>query len=140
MNVLRQNTDYAMRLVGHMAAHYSDGAIPVRVMAEEEDVSYQFACKIMQKLHDAGLARSEMGSKGGYSLVRGPGEITLLDVVRAMQGGVTVNRCTCGEEKDMCPRKEICPVNDKLCELQGMVDSYLASVTIQDLLNGKAKK
>ena len=123
-----------------MAAHYDDGAISVRVMAGEEDVSYQFACKIMQKLHEAGLASSEMGAKGGYSLVRKPSEITLLDVVHAMQGGVTVNHCTCGDDIETCPRKDFCPVNDKLCELQGMVDSYLGSVTIQELLDGTAKK
>ncbi|MFC1781988.1 RrF2 family transcriptional regulator [Planctomycetota bacterium] len=131
MNILRQNTDYALRMMGNLAAHYDQGAVSVRVLAQDEEVSYQFACKILQKLHDAHLVESVMGPKGGYRLRREPDQITMLDVVGAMQGELAVNRCT--NSNDGCARKVKCPLNGQLCELQQMVDNFMAGVTLQRL-------
>ena len=131
MNILRQNTDYALQMMGNLAAHYDEGAVSVRVLAQDEEVSYQFACKILQKLHDARLVESVMGPKGGYRLCRDPEQITILEVVGAMQGELAVNRCT--NSNDGCARKAKCPLNGQLCELQYMVDNFMAGVTLQRL-------
>ncbi len=132
MDVLRKNTDYALRIMGNLAGNYGRGTISVRMLAKEEDVSYQFACKIVQKLQGAGLVESAMGPTGGYRLSREPRQITMLDVIRAMQGDIAINRCTKGS--DNCPRQSKCGVSGKLCQLQGRVEDFLADVKLQDLL------
>jgi Rrf2 family transcriptional regulator, iron-sulfur cluster assembly transcription factor len=132
MNILRKNTDYALRMMGNLAGNYGQGAVSVRMLARQEDVSYQFACKILQKLQGAGLVESAMGPAGGYRLCREPEKITMLDVVQAMQGDVTVNRCT--DENDNCPRQANCPVSKVLCRLQRNVDEFLRGVTFMMLL------
>jgi len=132
MNVLRKNTDYALRMMGNLAGQYGQNAVSVRMLAKEEDVSYQFACKILQKLQGAGLVESVMGPTGGYQLRRVPEQITMLDVVRTMQGDITVNRCTGGA--DGCPRQAKCPLSSKLCQLQQEMEDFLADVRLQDLL------
>ena len=132
MDVLRKNTDYALRMMGNLAGRHGQEAVSVRVLAREEDVSYQFACKILQKLQAAGLVESEMGPAGGYRLCQEPERLTMLDVVRAMQGDVAVNRCT--KTGDTCPRRSKCGVSGKLCELQQHVEAFLAAVKLQDLL------
>ena len=68
MNVLRQNSDYALRMMGNLASNYTQRAVSVRMLSQEENVSYQFACKILQELHRAGLVKSEMGAAGGYQV------------------------------------------------------------------------
>ena len=132
MDILRKNTDYALRMMGNLAGRYGQGAVSVRVLAKQEDVSYQFACKILQKLQGAGLVESEMGPVGGYELCRDPGQITMLDVIRATQGDMEVNWCTKGS--DSCPRQSKCAVSGKLCQLQVKVDEFLVGITLQDLL------
>jgi len=131
MNVLRKNTDYALRMMGNLAGNYGDGSVSVRKLAQQEGVSYQFACKILQKLQGERLVASEMGPGGGYKLCRAPEQITMLDVIRAMQGNVTINHCTDGY--DRCERQSKCGVSGKLCQLQQRVDEFLADVTLRDL-------
>jgi len=135
MNVLRKNTDYALRMMGNLAGNYGQKAVSVRMLARQEDVSYQFACKILQKLQGVGLVESMMGPAGGYRLCLEPEKITMLDVIRTMQGNVAVNRCT--DENDNCPRQANCPVSRVLCRLQRDVDEFFVKVTLKDLLNNK---
>ena len=137
MNVLRHNTDYALRMMCCLARHFGNGTVSVRVLAKEEDVSYQYACKILQKLHESGLVESQMGPKGGYKLSKEPHLITMLDVIRAVQGMITVNHCTL--ETGHCDRQDTCPLNGQLCMLQTQIDKYLREVSLVDILNHKKK-
>ena len=132
MNILRKNTDYALRMMSNLADNYGQGTVSVRILAKKEDVSYQFACKILQKLQGACLVKSAMGPAGGYRLCREPEQINMLDVIRAMQGNVTINRCTDGY--DRCERQSNCKVSGKLCQLQRQVEEFLADVTLRDLI------
>ena len=138
MNIFRKNTDYALRMMGNLAGNYGQQAVSVRMLARQEDVSYQFACKILQKLQGAGLVESAMGPAGGYRLCREPEKITMLNVIRAMQGDITVNRCT--NKDDNCPRQANCPVSRVLCQLQWNIDEFFAKITLKDLLDGNCTK
>lgn len=131
MNILRKNADYALRMVGNLAGSYGQGAVSVRMLAKQEEVSYQFACKILQKLQCAGFVESAMGPTGGYQLSREPKQITMLDVIEVMQGDVAINRCTKGD--DNCPRQANCPVSIVLRRLQKNMDEYFGEVTLKDL-------
>ncbi|MHC4616635.1 MAG: RrF2 family transcriptional regulator [Planctomycetota bacterium] len=132
MNILRQNTDYALRVMVNLAKNHSNDAVSARLLAEQEDISYHFACKILQQLHNAKLVESRMGPKGGFSLSRPPGKIELLRVVEAIQGPVRMNKCLLGT--NTCPRRPKCAVSGKLAELQEYIDSYLRGITLAEFL------
>lgn len=138
MDIIRQNSDYALRMMGHLASSYAGGTVSVRVLAEHEGVSYQFACKILQQLHRAGLVRSSRGPAGGYQLGREPARITMLEVIEAMQGALTVNRCTAGGAG--CPRQGSCRVAGKLAQLHDVASGFLAEVTLNSLVDERAEK
>lgn len=131
MDILRRNTDYALRAMAHLAKHYGGESISTRVIAECEDISYQLACKLMQKMNDAGLVTSAMGPKGGFTLSKDPSKINLLEIIEAVQGPLTVNRCL--SEEDTCPRKEFCPLSDKMREMQDYIVGSLSESTLGDL-------
>lgn len=131
MDILRRNTDYALRLMIGLAKYYESGSVSTRVLAEEQEVSYQLACKLMQRLHDARLVDSCMGPKGGFRLSRAPGQINLLDVVEVIQGPVRMNRCLMSD--CACPRAGNCSVRTRITELQGYIEEYLRNVTVSDL-------
>ena len=147
MDILRRNTDYALRLVVHLAGQADDGeAVSTRVLAEAQDVSYQLACKLMQKLHAAELVDSDMGAKGGFRLKRSPEEISIVEVIEAIQGPLRLNRCLLGH--GVCPRQETCTIRAKIGELQERMDDYLRDITLAELVQqrtatskpGKAKR
>ena len=77
----------------NLARNYDIGLVSSRTIALQEKVPYQLACKLMQKLHKAKLIKSAMGPKGGFSLSRKPGKITLLQIIGAVQEPLSLNRC-----------------------------------------------
>ncbi len=138
MDVVRRNTDYAVRLMVNLARQYGHGPVSTRVAASEEGVSYPLACKLMQKLHGSKLIESCMGPKGGFSLGRKPSEITLLEVVEAIQGPISVNRCLLSS--DACSRQVSCAVRAKLAGVQENIQTSLASITFDDLSQNKGAR
>ncbi|MBN1844497.1 MAG: Rrf2 family transcriptional regulator [Sedimentisphaerales bacterium] len=131
MSLFRQNTDYALRVMVHLAQFQDHGCISARQLAEQQDISSQFACKILQQLHEARLVQSTLGAKGGYRLSRPAGMITMLEVIQAAQGPLNLHRCLEGLQS--CPRQGGCPVRGKFTELQGQIDGFLGRITLAEL-------
>lgn len=139
MDVVRRNTDYAARLIVNLAKHFGNGPISTRTAAAQEHVPYQLACKLMQKLNNAKLVKSCMGPKGGFVLGREPSKISLLEVVESIQGPISINRCVLKE--DVCSRKMVCSVREKLAYIQKNMTSEMAAITLDELTKpGRNKK
>ena len=133
VKILRQNTDYAVRAMIHLAAHRDVPAVSTRQIASQEGIAFQFAGKIMQKLHSAGMVRSVMGPKGGFALAGDPSEINLLQIIVAIQGPIGLNDCLLATS--ICTRKPRCPVSPKLAELQEYIEKFLANINLYDLIS-----
>ena len=114
-----------------LAQRTGDEAVSTRVLAQEQEVSYQLACKLMQQLQDARIVRSTMGPKGGFRLGRDPARISLLEIIEVVQGPLRLNRCLLRESG--CSRQEICPIRGKINQLQDQMGEYLGGVTLADL-------
>ncbi len=138
MDVLRRNTDYALRAVVNLTVHYGNEPVSTRTIAIEEDISYQLACKLMQKLQKAGLVKSCMGSKGGFQLTREPAKISLIEVVEAIQGPISLNRCLLGV--DACTKQKECTLRVRLVGLQESISGYLTDITLDELSSQRHTK
>jgi len=136
IDLVRRNTDYALRLMVNVARHYGNGPVSTRVAAAEEDVPYQLACKLMQRLHRSKLVKSCMGPKGGFSLGKEPSQISLREVVETIQGPISINRCLLAA--DACHRRRNCMASAKLGELQEYVRNYLDHITLDELLHARS--
>ena len=90
---LNQATDYAFRMVLHMALLPSGSKITGAVLDEHELIPERFLLKIMRSLIAAGIMKSFRGVDGGFALNRSPQEISLLDVIRAVEGDAYLQRC-----------------------------------------------
>jgi len=135
MDILRRNTDYALRLAVNLAGRYGDGSVSTRALSDEEDVSYHLACKLMQRLHKEGLVESDMGPKGGFRLARPPQEVPILAVIEAIQGPLRLNRCLLGD--GACQRQDGCPIRARIGRLQEQMDQYLGAVTLGELAQSR---
>ena len=136
MDLIRRNTDYALRLAAHLANEFASGRpLSSRVLAKDNDVSYALACKLLQKLAGAGLVGSTMGPKGGFVLARSPETISLKQVVEAVQGPINVNSCLARDFN--CPKQENCPISPKLKEMQQQMEGFLDTVKLSEFVKKK---
>ena len=83
---LNQATDYAFRMILHMAMLPSGQKVTGGVLAEQEMIPERFLLKIMRSLIAAGIMKSFRGVDGGFALNREPKDISMLDVIRAVEG------------------------------------------------------
>ncbi len=131
MDIVRRNTDYAIRAMVALACNYGNGLVSSRTISDGQDIPYQLTCKLMQKISRKRLVKSFMGPQGGFSLSRKPSQISLLEIIEAVQTPLSVNRCLLA--KDKCPRKKTCTVRPKLLDLQKYIGSYLSKITLDKL-------
>lgn len=88
-----QETDYAFRIVQMFTASDSGQYLTAGEMSEQERIPYRFLLRVLGKLKKAGIIESRQGTDGGYRLARPGEEVTLRDVVIAVEGDICINRC-----------------------------------------------
>lgn len=129
MEITRE-ADYAVRCVLYL----SKGPGSVTMMdeiAEKMRIPRAFLAKILQKLARAGITKSVRGPRGGVQVVKDPSTITLRDVVEAIDGPVTLNRC--GIDAHSCSSFRTCTVHPVWFRLREIVADYLGSVDFAQL-------
>ncbi len=131
MEFIRRNTDYGIRALVYMSRKPKDCIFLVRHLAGEVEVSDDFLRKILQKLANASIVKSHRGPQGGFSLTRDPKEITVLDIMEALQGPVAINQCFLGVSA--CPNYSSCEIKENLEGIQEEMLAILSKVTIADL-------
>ena len=125
---LNQTTDYAFRVILHLACT-AEGEIASGVtIAEKQSIPPGFLQKVMRLLTKAGIVQSYRGAGGGFTLARKAADISLLDVVVAMEGPLGIHRCLL--ERSACNRHctSDCPVHEALDEIQNCLVAELAAV------------
>lgn len=117
-------SDYAVRIVDKLSK--STGRMDAKTISECTDVPLRFALKIMRKLVGDGIVKSYKGSKGGYMLARPAAEITLRQVIEAVEGPYRISRCL--SEEHVCTRGSGC-----CCRFQRVFDRI--SISVRDELD-----
>ncbi len=132
MEIIRRNTDYALRALAYLAVKRGE-VVPAAEIAESENVPIDYLHKILRKLARGGLVESTMGPGGGFALGREPGSITLLEAVELMQGKITMNRCALGRNR--CPMSKGCVLKSTWLELEGKMVDFLEGITLEDIVD-----
>ena len=114
MQITRQ-ADYAVRAVLHLARS-GDIRTATSAIAEEQKIPPSFLAKIISQLSIAGLLHTSRGARGGVTLARDPAEITLLEVIEAIDGPIQLNECV--GEIGNCTFDNECPLRPVWCEAQ----------------------
>jgi Rrf2 family protein len=129
---LTRGTDYGMRGMAYLAAQPFEQVTLLHDVARNQEVPESYLAKIFQDLSKAGLVRSHRGAKGGFSLARPANEINLRQVIEALQGPISLNRCL--DVRDVCTRSEDCPMSKVLRKAQEQVLATLDAATLDTLL------
>ncbi len=132
MEIIRRNTDYALRSLVRLAQAPPGKPVPVSYLAEAEGIPLNFLQKIFRKFAEAGIVFSQRGAQGGYLLAKEPEDISILDIVEVMQGRPAINQCY--DQEQECERAEVCALKDAWRPLQESITSALAALKLADLI------
>jgi Rrf2 family protein len=132
MQITRQ-ADYAIRAVRYLAKPHEKDRVSTRDVAEAMEIPPSFLAKIISQLSIAGLLHTSRGARGGVSLARLPKDISVLDVVEAIDGPILLNECV-GTTKP-CSFEKDCLVHPIWLEVQESLVSKLRETRFDVLFN-----
>ena len=134
MQVTREG-DYGIRSVLYLARQPFKKVSFVNEISEEYKIPRSFLAKILQKLVKAKIVRSYRGVKGGFSLARQAKEISVLDVLEAIEGKTAMNVCLMDKKK--CDFSKQCPVHPVWMTVQSKVTETLKKANFDELARQK---
>ena len=125
---------YGLRAMVDMALHTNEGPLPLRVIAERQSISESYLEQVFTGLRKAGLVRASRGAQGGYELSRLAKEITVGEILRALEGPIIPVHCVGDTDSGpRCERERICITRSFWEDLRDKINDYLDSVTLLDL-------
>jgi Rrf2 family protein len=123
---------YGTRVMLELALNYGEGHMLLKDIAKKQDISVGYLEQIMPSLKAAGFINASRGAHGGYTLARPPVEITLCEIVSALEGPISLVECISSPE--VCDRVESCVTHDLWGEVSEKIESTLRSKNLQDLV------
>lgn len=130
---ISRKSDYALRAVLYIARQTNDKRSSINAIAESERVPRDFLAKILKELTRAEILKSYQGVHGGYQLGRSPAQISVLDVIEAMDGPLGVNLCVRGEIGCDCEHSDRCAMHPFWRKVQTQLRSSLKNETFAKL-------
>ncbi len=129
---------YGLRLMLELGMHFGEGPISTEAISETQEISSNYIHNIINILQSSNLIRSIRGPKGGYILTRDPLEITVLDIITALEGSIFTVDCVADSE--ICKRSDSCVTRDVWSEVTSTVNEVLANITLQSLVDKQKEK
>jgi Rrf2 family protein len=126
--LVTREADYAIRCVLEVARH---GRISAAEVARTRSISRTFLGKIVQTLAKAGIVSTRRGVGGGISLAVAPADLTLLQIIEAIEGPLVLNECLVSQPD--CPQIAVCPAYPYLCEAQRSL-RHIFDVSVAEML------
>lgn len=128
---------YALRVMTDLAQHQGEGIVPLKAIAQRQDVSLKYLEAIVASLTRAGVLVSQRGKDGGYRLARQPAEYTVWEILRLSEGSLSPVACLeCTDSH--CEKADSCLTLPVWQQLDDLIESYLSGITIADLVTGDA--
>lgn len=137
MEITRQ-ADYAVRAMVHVGRLPLGSRVSTATISEAEKIPLPFLTKVIAHLVRSGLVTTNRGMGGGVSVARAPQEITLLEILEAIEGPILLNRCL--QREGMCEIEHRCPVHDVWAKIQHSLVKQLGSVTVSELVHKQVEK
>jgi Rrf2 family protein len=124
---------YGLRAMVDMAVHQTDGPLALRVIAERQGISESYLEQVFTNLRKNGLVRASRGSQGGYELSRPAAEISVDQILTALEGPIAPVFCVDKTNASNCERHSICATRSFWEELRDRINEFLSSTSLQDL-------
>jgi Rrf2 family cysteine metabolism transcriptional repressor len=126
--------EYGIRMMVEVARHDGTGPVSLTDVSREEDLPLPYLEQLVGKLRKADLLVSRQGAHGGYQLTRSPKEITIGDVLRALEGPISPMLCASEVQSEVeCARQSSCTVTTVWERVRDAVAGALDAITLAEL-------
>ncbi len=132
---LSKKSEYALMAARYMAIKNHGSAVTAKEIADEHNISYELVAKVLQTLTKNNIAVSFQGVKGGYTLKKNPLEISLIDLIKAVEPDYQITNCLMIESpKNSCSYSDCCKIKDPLAEVQKKIDSVFTNTKLAHII------
>jgi Rrf2 family transcriptional regulator, cysteine metabolism repressor len=129
---ITSRTEYGLRAMVFLAMSGGERPVPLSEIAGAESIPAPFLERILATLRNAELVQTTRGASGGYALARQPCEVTVADIVTALEGPLALVDCLPGDTN--CPRAENCASRVVWRRLDEAISGALGAITLNDLI------
>jgi Rrf2 family iron-sulfur cluster assembly transcriptional regulator len=129
--------EYAIKSLVYLAAQGGDARIMASEVATAEEIPVNFVRKILESLAKTGLVKSFRGAGGGFTLGAAPAQISLRQIVEAVEGPLALNQCLTANP---CPHKPSCPLSPIWLEAQQAVSAVLDRHSLADIVQSRSAR
>lgn len=125
--------DYATRALQDLALHYNEGPVRAEGIARRQRLPLRYMEQLLLLLKRHGYVASKRGVRGGYYLAKPPGQITLGEVIRAMDGTLAPIFCVTEWPRDVCSQEPHCVLREVWAEVYMAVSRIVDTTTLEDI-------
>ena len=129
---------YGTRALLELALHQGEGPVPLKDIAQRQQISLQYLEHLITPLIAAGIVLSTRGPRGGVSLAKPPEAIRLSEIIQLLEGSIAPVECV--NNPKYCSRSDFCVTRDIWGELKKVMDGVLESTTLRDLVERQKRK
>ncbi len=126
---------YGLKAMFQLALHYGEGPIPLNNVAQEQKISENYLEQLVATLKKNGFLESVRGAQGGYYLSKSPSEITVGNILRALEGDIAPADCVIDGDDINCERAEYCVTKLVWEKIRDSIDDVVDSITLQDMID-----
>lgn len=133
--------EYGLRAMLVLAERYQEGPCPLREIAEAEQISEQYLEQLFRDLRKNALVNSYRGAKGGYVLASQPSDISVNQVLTALEGPIVPMECVAEDNlMEDCKHMGNCPTRTMWEKLKHAMNAVLDDTTLADLISSAPKE
>ncbi|MBA7482313.1 HTH-type transcriptional regulator CymR [subsurface metagenome] len=129
---------YGTRALLELALHQGGGPVPLKDIAQRQQISLQYLEHLITPLIAAGIVLSTRGPRGGVSLAKPPEAVRLSEIIQLLEGSIAPVECV--NNPGICVRSKLCVTRDIWGELKKVMNGVLESITLQDLVERQKRK
>ena len=133
INMISTKGRYGLRVMIDLAKNDNGSYIPLKDIAERQEISKKYLEIIVKKMVEGGLVKGSSGKGGGYKLVKKPEKYTVGEILTLMEGTISSVACLADKDYD-CPRKKKCETLPMWKEFDKIVHDYFYKKKLSDLL------
>lgn len=130
---------YGLKAMFQLSLYYGDGPIPLKQIADEQNLSESYLEQLFSLLRKEGLINSVRGAQGGYMLSRDPNLITVGQVLRCLEGNMSPSNCVTETDEFQCLNEDDCVAKLVWLKIKESVDKVIDSITLEDMINNENK-
>lgn len=129
---------YALRLMLDLAINHTGSYIPLKTVAQRQEISDKYLEQIIHQLSKAGFVQSARGAQGGYRLTRTPAQYTIGEILRSVEGSLAPVSCL--DCSTPCDKIDSCITIGLYKKIQDAIDGVVDNTTLEDMISDYRSK